>query len=246
MSTSSIADAQRLLPLEKHAERWALSVMRGTAFTDSLKIIGLVPALEILTVEGKTSTMRGSDNYDSRTRKKVLASINQQEHRYQQTERGEHLAGQDKTRLLHEHTTRYRALSAEADLAWFERFIILAMTPHSMEQKYVASITQGLEIFVDPRVAREMGNRLMLNQVVKESARLVHHIVRGPTRARQLIAQCYEEHDRQMQARSLVTREALPALPPGATSPCELLAQKEEERHAGRASRRTTVKRRGR
>jgi hypothetical protein len=109
MPTSSIADAQRLLPLEKHAERWALSVLRGTAFTDCLTIIGLAPTLEILTPEAKTSTMRGSDNYDSRTRKKVLASINQQEHRYQRTERGEHLAGQDKAGLLHERTARYRA-----------------------------------------------------------------------------------------------------------------------------------------
>jgi hypothetical protein len=232
MSTSSIADAQRLLPLEKHAERGARSVLRGTAFTDCLKIIGLAPALEILTAEGKTITMRGSDNYDSGTWKKILASINQQEHSYQQTERGEHLAGQDKARLLHEHTTRYRALSAEADLAWFERVIILAMTRHSMEQQYDASDTQGLETFADPRVARGMSNRLMLNHVVKETTRLVHHIVREPTLARQLVGQCYEEHDRQMQARSLVTREPLPALPPGAISPCAFLAQKEEERHA--------------
>jgi hypothetical protein len=166
MSTSSIADAQRLPPLEKHAQRGALSVLCGTPFTNCLKIIGLAPTLEILTQEGKTNTMRGSDNYDSRTWKKVLASINQKKHSYQRTERGEHLAGQDKAGLLQEHTARYCALSAEADLAWFERVIILAVTRHSMEQQYDASTTQGLETFADPRVAREMGNRLMLNQVV--------------------------------------------------------------------------------
>jgi hypothetical protein len=46
MSTSSIADAQRLLPLEIHVERWALSVLRDTPFTDCLKIIGLAPTFE--------------------------------------------------------------------------------------------------------------------------------------------------------------------------------------------------------
>jgi hypothetical protein len=231
MSTSSIADSQRLLTLEKQAEQWALTVLRGTTFTDCLKINSLAPTLEVLTPEGKTITIRGSDIYDNRTWKKFLASINRGENIYQLTDVGEHLAEQYKTWLLGEHTARYRALSTEADLAWFERVVTLAVTRHIMEQKYEAYTSRGLETFADPRVAIEMGNLLMLNHVVKETARLVHHIVKDPAQARQLIEQFYEEHYRQMQARSLVMREPLTPLPPGTPSPFTLPAQKEEEQH---------------
>src|SRR5579859_2252183 len=217
MSTPStpIADSQRLLNAEKRAEQWALTVLRGTTFTDCLKINGLAPALEVSLPEEKTITIRGSDIYDSRTWKKFLTSTNQAENVSQLTEIGEQLAEHYKRWLLNEHTARYRALAAEADLAWFERVVTLAVTRHIMEQKYEAYTTQGLEAFADPRVAIEMGNLLMLNHMVKETARLVHHIVKDPTQARQLIEQFYEEHYRQMQARSLLTREQSSALPPG-------------------------------
>ena len=234
MSTPStpIADSQRLLNEEKRAEQWALTVLRGTTFTDCLKFNGLAPRLEVSTPGEKTITIRGSDIYDSRTWSKFLASINQKECIYHLTDAGEHVAEQYRAWLLNEHTARYRALSTEADLAWFERVVTLAVTRHIMEQKYEAYTTKGLETFADPRVGIEMGNLLLLNHVVKETARLVHHIVKEPAQARQLIEQFYEEHYRQMQARSLVMREPSSAPPPEITPPFALLTQKEEEPHA--------------
>jgi hypothetical protein len=219
MSTPStfMADAQQRLQMEQHAEQWALMVVRGTTFTDCLKLNGLAPSRQVSTSEGKTFTLRGSDIYDSRTWKKFLASTGQQESIYQFTDQGEQVAEHYKIWLLNEHTDRYQALSAEADLAWFEQVVTLAVTRHIMEQKYQAYTTQGLETFADPRVAMEMGNVLMLNHLMKEAARLVHHIVKKPEQARQLIEQFYEEHDRQMQARSLLMREPPQTLPPGAT-----------------------------
>src|SRR6266436_6569868 len=218
MSTSStpIADSQRLLNEEKRAEQWALTVLRGTTFSDCLKLNGLAPTLEVLMPGEKTITIRGSDIYDSRTWSKFLANINQKECIYQLTDAGEHVAEQYQVWLLNEHTVRYRALSTEADLAWFERVVTLAVTRHIMEQKYEAYTTKGLETFADPRVAIEMGNLLILNHVLKE-----------PAQARQLIEQFYEEHYRQMQARSLVMREPSPVLPPETTPPFALLTQKE-------------------
>ena len=96
MSTPSIPDSQRLLALEKHAEQWALTILRGATFTDCLKINGIAPTCEIVTPEGKTVTIRGSDVYDHRTWKKFLASINQDEDIYQLTDVKEHLANSTK------------------------------------------------------------------------------------------------------------------------------------------------------
>jgi hypothetical protein len=233
MSTpsTSIADSQRFLNAEKRAEQWALTVLHGTTFTDCLKMNGLAPSLEVSTPEGKTVTIRGSDIYDSRTWKKFLASISQEEGIYQLTGIGENVAGQYKSWLLNEHTARYRVLSANADLAWLERVVTLAVTRHIMEQKYEAYTTQGLETFADPRVAIEMGNLIMLNHLAKEAARLIHHIVKEPGQARQLIEQFYEVHDHQMKARVLAMREQPGVLPPGTTPPLALQAQKEEESH---------------
>jgi hypothetical protein len=226
MSTpsTSIADSQRLLNAEKRAEQWALTVLRGTTFTDCLKFNDLAPTLEVQTPEGKTVTIRGSDIYDSRTWKKFLANINQDENICQLTEVGERLAAQYKTWLLGGHTARYRALATEADLAWLERVITLAVTRHIMEQKYAAYTSQGLETFANPGTAIEMGNLMLLNQVAREIARSVHHIIKEPTQAQQLIEQFCEEQYRQMQA--LLKREPLL---PGGTPPSALPAQKEEK-----------------
>ena len=229
--STTIADAEQLLTAEKRAEQWALSVLHGTTFTDNLKINGLAPMLEIMTPGEKPITIRGSDIYDKRTWKKFLTSINQTESVYQLTDIGEHLIEHYKQWLLNEHTARYRALSTEAHLTWFERVVTLAVTRHIMEQKYAAYATQGLETFADPRVAVEMGYLLMLNQVVKESARLIHHIVKEPAQAHQLIEQFYKEHARQIQARSLVQPEPTPALPPGVSASSVPFLQKEEDSH---------------
>src|SRR6202035_1516655 len=109
------------------------TVLRGTTFTDCLKINGLAPTCEVITPEGKTITIRGSDIYDSRTWKKFLTNTNQETSLFQLTEVREQLASQYKAWLLTEHTTRYRALSTEADLAWFERVVTLTVTRHIME-----------------------------------------------------------------------------------------------------------------
>jgi hypothetical protein len=226
MSTPSIPDSQRLLALEKHAEQRALTILRGATFTDCLKINGIAPTCEIATPEGKTVTIRGSDVYDHRTWKKFLASINQDENICQLTDVRENLAEQYKTWLLREHTARYRALATEADLGWLERVITLAVTRHIMEQKYVAYTSQGLETFADPRTAIEMGNLLLLNHVAREIARSIHHIIKEPAQAQQLIEQFYEEHFRYMQAQSLLMHESFVS---GAIAPLALMAQKEEE-----------------
>lgn len=229
MSIPSIPDSQRLLALETRAEQWALTILRGTTFTDCLRINRLAPVLEVSTPEGKTMTVRGSDIYEKRTWKKFLTHIHQDEPIYQLTEVGEELARQYSTWLLKEHTARYHALSTEADLAWLERVVVLAVTWHIMEQKYEAYTTKGLQTFADPRAAIEMSNLLMLRSIAREIPRAVHHILKEPARARELIDQFYEETYRQLQARSLIMSEPGLPSPDEAPHPFALLAEKEDE-----------------
>lgn len=223
-------DDQHLLIEEMQAEQHALPVLRGVTFTDCLKFHGLAPATEVLTSKGTTISIRGADIYDSRTWKKFLATRSQEEVLYQLTEVGERLSKQYKNWLLNEHTTRYRELSTEADLAWFERVVMLAVTRRIMEQKYESYIMQGKKTFADPRVASETGNMLLLNQIAKESARMVHHIMKEPAQARSIIQQLYEEHYRQMHNRGLLSVGHLPSLPEG-SSPSDVPSHEDEEAH---------------
>lgn len=213
MSTPSIAASQQLLISEKRAEQWALTVLHGITFNDCLKINGLMPSLEVLTPEGKTTIIRGSDIYDHKTWKKFLTSTKQEEDIYQLTEVGEHLATQYKAWLLNDYTPRYRVIATENDLTWLERVVILSVTRHIMEQKYKAYTTKGLETFADPHTAIEMGNLLLLNNMMKESARLIHHIVKEPHQAQHLLEQFSNDVYQRLQGKLLSTRESLPSLP---------------------------------
>lgn len=232
MTTPTIAECQQLLTLEKHAEQRGIAFLRGVTFKESLILNSLEPSIEVQTEKGETITIRGSDIYDKGTWHKFLKSTNQEEAIYQLTHVGETLARQYKAWLLSAHTERYRFISSEAHFAWLEKVVALAVARRIMENKYNAYIAQGLETFADPRTAIEIGNLLMLNSHLKDTARMVHHIVKDPAHAQQIIAQVSEEHYRQIQARSFPLREPLPPLPPGTPSPFALLdqiAEKDDE-----------------
>jgi hypothetical protein len=227
----SLLDAQQLLHAEQQAEQQALTALRGASFQDCLVIHGIAPAREASTLKGRAVTLRGSDIYDQRTWKKFLTSINQAEAVLQHTGMREGLIRHYITWLLHEHTERYRALSHEVELAWLEQVVTLAVTRRIMEQKYEAYAMQGLPAFANPQIAHAVGQVLLLNCLGKEAARLIHHIVKEPEQARLLIAQFYEENERQMQARSLLPPGSLPALQAGDDSPLALPMREEEKHH---------------
>lgn len=229
MPILTLADALQLLDQEQLAEQRALTVLCGTSFADCLRFNGLAPAIEISTPKGKTMTIHGSDIYNHRTWKKFLASIHQEEPIYQLTEVREELAGQYKTWLLQEHTARYHALSTEADLAWLERVIMLAVTRHIMEDKYAFYTTKGLKTFIDLQAPNEMSKLLALNQIARDIPRSVHHVVKEPARAREIIALFYEEHYRQFQIHSPIMNEPDPFLPEETPPPFTLLPEKKEE-----------------
>jgi hypothetical protein len=135
----------------------------------------------------------------------------------QLTDIGEKLAQLYKAWLLNEGSKRYRLLSSETHLFWFERVVCLAVVQHIMHRKFELYTLQGRATFADPWIAAEMASLLLRNELLKETARLIHHIVRDPDQARQYIEHLYELHASRVQARPLMHREPLPPLPPGIT-----------------------------
>ena len=227
----SLLDAQQLLRAEQQAEQQALTALRGTSFHNCLTLHGIAPEREAHTLEGRMVTLRGSDIYDQRTWKKFLTSTRQAEVVLQLTSVREVVIRAYTTWLLHGHTERYRALASKADVVWLERVVTLAVTRRIMEQKYEAYTMQGLPAFADPQIAHAVGQVLLLNCLGKEAARLIHHIVKEPEQARLLIAQFYEENERQMQARALLPPGSLPALQAGDDSLLALPMREEEAHH---------------
>lgn len=224
MQGNSIDDYNRLLVLEKYAERRALSVLRGANFTHCLRINNIVPSIDIIDTKGNSITIRGSDLYDKRTWKKFLSSTGESTDTCQLTDVVDRLAKRYRTWVLTEHTERYRAISAEADVAWFEQVAGLVVIRQIMEKKHEAYVCQRRETFADPWVAAEMGTLLAINEIAKESAKIIHHIVKEPEKAQQLIEQLYDVHYNRIQARPQIQREALPPLPSGAATPLALLS----------------------
>ena len=199
---------------EKQAEYRALSVLRGATFTDCLRLNEIAPTIQVVTARGKTLTVRGSDIYDHHTWHTFLVATSQEGEHYHLSEHGEPLATSYQTWLLTQHTERYRAIASKEDLAWLGRVVLLAVTRHIMEQKYAAYTTRGLQTFADLRVAIEMGNILLLNTVMKDAARLIHHIVKKPDQMQQIMKLFFDELFGQMQQRPLLSESTISGLIP--------------------------------
>jgi hypothetical protein len=208
------SDDGHLLLRERQAEHQALHIIGFVSFTDCLRKYGLAPAIDVVAPNGDTFLIRGSDLSDKRTWHKFLAT-NTLEGVYQLTDVGERLAVLYKAWLLKEHTKRFRLISSEVHLGWFERVVCLVVIQHIMRRKYELYTLEGRATFADPSVAIEMSSLLLRNELVKESARLIQHIVSSPDAAQKLIEQLYELHASRVQARPVMHREPLPPLPAG-------------------------------
>ena len=199
---------------EKQAEYRALSVLRGATFTDCLRLNEIAPTIQVVTAHGKMFTVRGSDIYDHHTWHTFLVATCQEGEHYHLSEHGELLAQSYQTWLLTQHTERYRAIVSKEDLAWLERVVLLVVTRRIMEQKYAAYTTRGLQTFADLRVAIEMGNILLLNTMMKDTARLIHHIVKKPDQMQQIIKLFFDELFGQMQQRTRLSESTISGLIP--------------------------------
>lgn len=219
----SIVDYNRILVLEKYAERRALAFLRGANFTHCLRINNIPPSIEIESQKGDKITIRGSDIYDKRVWQKFLKQTSPNVDLCQLTDVVDVLVKQYRTWLLTEHTERYRAIGDENDLAWFEQVAGLVVVRQIMEKKYEVYMCQQREVFADPWIAIEMSTIMHLNEMMKDSAKAVHHIVKEPEKAQELVERLYEVHYNSLQNRPQKMREVLPPLPMGEPMPLALL-----------------------
>lgn len=224
--SSGISPQAEARLLEQYAERQALSVLRGANFTQCLTLHRIAPDLEVVDPRGNTRTIHGKDLFDERTWQKFLASLPHPINLLSLTRSAEPLVKLYRTWLLTKYTQRYRWLTTSAQLHWFEQVTALVVVRKLMEAKHHAYTYQQEDAFADPWVALEMGMLIALNTMSSEIAKAIHHIVKQPDEAKDLVEHLFDVQATRLRHRPQQIREALPPLPPlpeGAALPLALL-----------------------
>lgn len=227
--------------LEQYAERQALSVLRGANFTQCLTLHRIPPDLEVVDPRGNTHTIHGKNLFDERTWQKFLASLTQPVNLLSLTQSAESLVKLYRTWLLTTYTQRYRWLTTPTHLHWFEQVTVLVVIRKIMEAKHHAYTYQQEDAFADPWVALEMGMLMALNTMSIEIAKAIHHIVKQPEEAKDLVEHLFDVQATRLRHRPQQIRETLPPLPPlphGVALPLALLPAPEHpsQQHAPSAA----------
>ncbi|GHO76438.1 hypothetical protein KSD_42090 [Ktedonobacter sp. SOSP1-85] len=215
------------LILEQHAERQALSAVRGANFTQCLSLHHLTADLELVDPRGRPHLMHGKDLFDERTWNKFLASLQHSINVLSLTQSAEPLTKLYRTWLLTKYTQRYRWLSTPAQIQWFEQVTALVILRKVMEAKHHAwTYQQNEQAFADSWCAMEMKNLMTLNTMTTEIAKAIHHIVRQPEQAKEMIEHLFEIQATRLFDHPVSLRHPLPSLPPlpeGAALPQAIL-----------------------
>jgi hypothetical protein len=228
-TTPVTEDSDPLLLHEQYAERLAVSMLRGASFTDCLRARDIAPFCRV-TQHKQTFFIRGSDIYRLWHTFSEIQSYTISP--YPLSTVAESLSKRYQEWLLRQRTKRYYLLSSDADLAWFERVCLLVIVSRIMEQKYRRSITPVAGEpggFADSWAAAQMTDLMQMRNTTKETARLVHHIVKDQAKARDLIHQFFEELSHQIQQHPYIPCDPLPPLPPGMPPLFPLLQQPEDQ-----------------
>lgn len=215
LTTSDWTPSQEVRRLtERYAERLALRAVRGANFTQSLVMNKIPVSIEVLDEHGTPFTVQASALFDERTWQKCLAQLARPLDLCRLTESAEVLIKHYRSWLLTSHTKRYRQIGTAPHLAWLEQVAGLAVMRKIMEAKYEAYLFEQRDAFADPWVEQEMMLIMLLGQVAKECAKVIHHI-KDPEQAQPLLEQLYRTHASYVQKRSPIAREDLPPLPTG-------------------------------
>ncbi|GHO61397.1 hypothetical protein KSC_002890 [Ktedonobacter sp. SOSP1-52] len=203
------------LLLEQHAERQALSAVRGANFTQCLTLHHLAADLELVDPRGRPHLMHGKDLFDERTWTKFLASLQHPMNILSLTQSAEPLVKLYRTWLLTKYTQRYRWLSTPTQIQWFEQVTALVILRKVMEAKHHAwTYQQDEHAFADSWCAMEMRHLMTLNSMTTEIAKAIHHIVRQPEQAKEMIEHLFDIQATRLLDRPVPLRHPLPSLPP--------------------------------
>lgn len=217
---------------EQEAEWKALPLMRYLHFKKGLEAAGMLTKIVIYPQSGKKITIQESDIYDRGTWKKFLSSIDQPVEPYRLTGVGEALAIEYKRWFLTQHTSRYRAISEESHLAWFERVVTLAVQRFIMENKFEAYLRQQADAFASAHVALILTIIMVLHDMQKETPRVIHHIVKEPALFKVLLGEHFDRSEHLLTDRLSPLQALFPSLPHGLIGPAEQEPEEEarEER----------------
>ena len=201
--------------LEQYAERQALSAVRGANFTQCLALHQLPADLELVDPRGRSFLLHGKDLCNERTWNKFLASLAHPVNLLSLTQNAEPLARLYRTWLITKYTQRYRWLSTPAHIHWFEQVTALAVIRKVMEAKHHAwTYEQNEHAFADAWCATEMSNLMVLSAMTAEIARAIHHIVKQPEQAKEMIEQLFDTQATRLRESPSQMRQPLPPLPP--------------------------------
>lgn len=180
---------------EQVAERHAIDLLRYPSYKDCLKAYRLSPAITIERPENKPLTIQGSTVFEQRTVQKWLTSLGVEPELTHLASEEELLAPQYTAWLMTSYTSRYQAITAEADLQWLGKVATLALRHFLILAKYQALVHQGKDTYADPNVALVTTILLALQDWRREIPRLVHHIRGHDEQAQDLIRQLLDECD---------------------------------------------------
>ncbi|GHO56159.1 hypothetical protein [Ktedonobacter robiniae] len=117
-------------------------------------------------------------------------------------------------RLITKYTQRYRWLSTPAQIKWFEQVTALAVIRKMMEAKYHAWTYEHNEhAFVDAWCSMEMRNLMALSAMTTEIAKAIHHIVKQPEQAKEMLEQLFDMQATRLRENPFQMRQPLPPLP---------------------------------
>lgn len=213
---------------EQQAELDALTVIAYTNASDCLVAHGLASSIVVTNTKGETITISGSDLFDRKTWKTFLLKTQPTAEVYQLTGTVEPLAKQYAEWIVTQYTPRYRAITAEADLAWVKCVAVLVVKRHILEQKYDAYLTQQRTTFANPLLIAHMAVITGYHAMVKECARTANHILKDAARTQELLQQ-FAENSRHLAPDIQMSAEKLIALPSTSPSLQEETQQKESE-----------------
>jgi hypothetical protein len=223
MTTLNSTEEQMLL-LEQHAERMALAVMRGTNFTQCLKINGLALSITVVTPKSQHLTLHGRDLSNERTWKKFLLTQGQSLDLCRLIGVVDQLALRYRIWLLTGYTQRYQAISTQVEREWFEQ-----VTQMVVARKYEAFLYEQRETFADPWVVEEMIMLTRINMMTNEIASALYRLIKQPGMAQNLIEHLYETHAAHLAKRPQQPRTQLALLPPETIMPLAFLSIGKQE-----------------
>lgn len=183
---------------EQVAERRAIDLLRYPSYKDCLETYRLFPAITIERPENKPLTIQGSAVFEQRTVQKWLTSLGVEPDLTHLASEEELLAPQYTAWLMTSYTSRYQAITAEADLHWLGKVATLALRHFLILAKYQALVHQGKDTYADPNVAFVTTILLALQDWRREIPRLIHHIREHDEQAQELIRQFLDECDQHL------------------------------------------------